>query len=75
MFAGSLFVDVSIQCEIFCAMAREDELAWTTLDEVTKAAKAFLDPVLKGDIDAMWSPETWTWGAPLYRSPRRRASG
>jgi hypothetical protein len=42
-------------------MAREDQLAWPTLDDVTKAAKAFLDPVLAGDLDAAWSPETWTW--------------
>ena len=27
------------------AMAREDQLHWTTLDDVTAAAKAFLDPV------------------------------
>ncbi len=41
-------------------MAREDQLAWTTLDEVTRAAKAFLDPVLAGDVDATWNPESWT---------------
>jgi hypothetical protein len=46
----------------YAAMAREDQLAWTTLDEVTKAAKAFLDPVLAGNLDAAWSPETWAWG-------------
>lgn len=45
----------------YAAMAREDQLAWPTLDEVTKAAKAFLDPVLAGDLDAAWSPERWTW--------------
>jgi hypothetical protein len=47
----------------YAAMAREDQLAWPTLDAVTKAAKAFLDPVLAGDLDAAWSPETWTWGS------------
>jgi hypothetical protein len=31
-----------------------------TLDEVTKAAKAFLDPVLAGNLDAVWSPANWT---------------
>jgi Nucleotidyl transferase AbiEii toxin, Type IV TA system len=46
----------------YTAMAREDQLAWTTLDEVTNAAKAFLDPVLAGGLDAAWSPGTWTWG-------------
>jgi hypothetical protein len=45
-------------------MAREDRLAWPTLDDVTKAARAFLDPVLAGDLDAAWSPDTWTWGSP-----------
>lgn len=48
----------------YAAMAREDQLTWPTLDEVTKAAKAFLDPVLAADLDAVWSPETWTWGRP-----------
>lgn len=48
----------------YAAMAREDRLAWATLEEVTKVAKAFLDPVLTGDLDAAWSPETWTWGRP-----------
>ena len=46
----------------YAALAREDELAWTTLDEVTKAATAFLDPVLAGNADTIWKPETWTWG-------------
>lgn len=29
-------------------MAREDHLTWPGLDDVTKAAQAFLDPVLAG---------------------------
>lgn len=45
----------------YAAMAREDQLAWPTLDQVTKAARAFLDPVLKGGLDGAWSPETWRW--------------
>jgi hypothetical protein len=51
----------------YAAMAREDRLVWPTLDDVTKAAKAFLDPVLAGDLDAAWSPDTWTWGRPRVR--------
>jgi Nucleotidyl transferase AbiEii toxin, Type IV TA system len=47
----------------YAAMAREDQLAWPTLDEVTKVAQAFLDPVLAGDLDAVWRPATWTWSA------------
>jgi hypothetical protein len=45
----------------YAAMARENQLAWATLDEVARAAKAFLDPVLAGNLDATWSPDTWTW--------------
>jgi len=48
----------------YAAMAREDQLAWPTLDKVTTAAKAFLDPVLTGNLDAAWNPGTWTWGKP-----------
>jgi len=43
------------------AMAREDHLVWATLDDVTKAAQSFLDPVLAGGLDATWEPSAWTW--------------
>ena len=46
----------------YSAMARADKLAWSTLDEVTRAAKAFLDPVLAGGADAVWDPDVWAWG-------------
>jgi hypothetical protein len=46
----------------YAAMAREDRLAWSTLDEITTAARAFMDPVLGGELDATWVPETWKWG-------------
>lgn len=45
----------------YATMAREDQLAWLTLDEVTKAAQSFLDPVLAGGLDATWEPESWSW--------------
>lgn len=45
----------------YTAMAREDELAWPTLDAVAKAAQAFMDPVLEGALDATWDPVAWTW--------------
>ena len=45
----------------YAAMARADQLAWLTLDDVTKAAQTFLDPVLARELDATWEPETWTW--------------
>lgn len=48
----------------YAAMAREDELAWPTLAEVTAAARAFLDPVLAGGLDATWSPGAWAWRRP-----------
>lgn len=43
------------------AMAREDQLSWATLEDVTKAAQAFLEPVLAGGLDATWEPTSWTW--------------
>lgn len=42
-------------------MAREDQLRWVTLGDVTGAAKAFLDPVLAGGLDARWLPSEWRW--------------
>jgi len=48
----------------YAAMAREDELAWLTLDEVTRAARRFLDPVLAGPLEATWEPLRWEWSGP-----------
>ena len=45
----------------YAAMAREDQLAWPTLPEVTRAAQVFLDPILAGGLDATWKPEDWRW--------------
>jgi len=45
----------------YAAMALEDQLAWPTLDQVTKAASDFLDPVLENPLDATWEPAAWTW--------------
>jgi hypothetical protein len=42
-------------------MARDDQLPWATLEEVTMAAQAFLDPVLSGTLDATWIPANWVW--------------
>ncbi len=47
----------------YAAMVREDNLAWSTLDEVTQAAKAFVDPVLAGELDTVWNPGDWMWSA------------
>ena len=45
----------------YAAMAREDQLPWTTLTDVTRAAQAFLDPVLAGGLAASWDPRSWRW--------------
>ena len=47
----------------FAAMAAENELQWASLAEVSKAAQAFLDPVLSSSLadTSEWSPTTWKW--------------
>jgi len=45
----------------YAAMAREDNLIWPTLDDVTRIAGAFLDPVLARRLDATWTPDRWIW--------------
>jgi len=45
----------------YARMAEEDELPWRTLDDVTVAAKAFLDPLLGGARIVRWEPASWTW--------------
>ncbi|HYH97286.1 hypothetical protein [Hyalangium sp.] len=42
-------------------MARDDKLEWPMLAEVMTAARAFLDPVLAGGLDAQWEPRQWAW--------------
>lgn len=42
-------------------MAREDHLEWHSLNDVTKAVQDFLDPLLKGDLNAAWNSLSWTW--------------
>lgn len=41
-------------------MAREHRLAWTSLDELLLAVRAFVDPVLDG-VEGRWDPEAWRW--------------
>ncbi|MCK9521522.1 MAG: nucleotidyl transferase AbiEii/AbiGii toxin family protein [Proteobacteria bacterium] len=51
----------------YAAMAREEQLVWATLADVTRAVQSFLNPVLAGGLDANWRPDTWSWnvsGAP-----------
>jgi hypothetical protein len=42
-------------------MAQENLLRWETLEAVTSAARAFLDPALAGNLRATWHPERWEW--------------
>lgn len=41
-------------------LARENELAWTTLEALMVAVGAFLNPVLAGDY-GVWQPAEWLW--------------
>jgi hypothetical protein len=45
----------------YAALAHEDQLVWLTLDDVTRAAQTFLDPILAGELVVRWDPTTWTW--------------
>jgi len=45
----------------YAAMAVEDGLPWPTIQDVTTAARAFLDPVLAAEHPALWDPGTWSW--------------
>src|SRR4029079_14379050 len=45
----------------YAAMVRADGLAWSTLADVTYAAKMFLDPVLAGELTATWDRAAWRW--------------
>jgi nucleotidyltransferase AbiEii toxin of type IV toxin-antitoxin system len=47
----------------YAAMAREDGLRWTTLNDVANAVRSFLEPLLARELDAVWEPERWTWRA------------
>ncbi|MDC0668484.1 nucleotidyl transferase AbiEii/AbiGii toxin family protein [Nannocystis radixulma] len=46
----------------YAALAREHELPWSTLAEVTAAVRAFFEPLLRGDgAAAGWDPAAWRW--------------
>lgn len=45
----------------YAAMARNDGLPWARLDDVFAAAAAFLDPVLRGEVDARWDAAVAGW--------------
>lgn len=44
------------------SMATSDGLIWPTLEEVHRAARAFLEPVLsKRQRSGRWTPQSWSW--------------
>lgn len=43
------------------AMARENDLAWPTLEQLTSVVAIFLNPVLSGSAH-VWHPARWNWG-------------
>jgi hypothetical protein len=45
----------------YAAFARAERLPWADLDAVSDAVHTFLDPLLAGDLDATWDPETWNF--------------
>ena len=45
---------------VYERMALVDELPWPTLDDVMRAARAFMDPVLADKVGT-WSPKAWAW--------------
>lgn len=45
----------------YSAMARENDLPWAELSDVTRAAASFLNAVLEPGLNAMWQPSTWSW--------------
>jgi hypothetical protein len=49
----------------YAAMAKGDELPWTTLADVTLAVSRFLNPVLSTGELGSWNPVSWAWsGSP-----------
>lgn len=53
--------------ETYARTARQDQLPWPTLAEVTAAARAFLDPLLADAVET-WVPEDWGWEPKLSAS-------
>jgi hypothetical protein len=43
-------------------MARENDLAWATIEQLTTAVTEFLNPVLAGR-HGTWHPAKWTWNS------------
>jgi hypothetical protein len=50
--------------EPYATLARTDGLRWTTLEDVTMAARSFLEPALSPAMSGTWSPASWAWTTP-----------
>jgi len=44
----------------YADMAQENDLPWSTLEEVFTRTSGFLDPVLRGE-EGTWDPSVWSW--------------
>ena len=47
--------------EPYAGMVSVDDLQWPDIDEVHRAAAAFLDPALSGKLTGNWDPAAWNW--------------
>lgn len=45
----------------YAQLARENDLAWSTLEQLTTVVTAFLDPILADDYSGNWNPARWVW--------------
>ena len=57
---ASVPVPPQIWSKPYIEMVRENELVWATLEELTTAVAAFLNPVLAGS-GGVWQPTAWSW--------------
>jgi Nucleotidyl transferase AbiEii toxin, Type IV TA system len=46
---------------VYARMAKLDGLRWPDIDALTNAVRAFLEPVLGGNLVASWNPDSWCW--------------
>jgi hypothetical protein len=46
---------------VYARMARNDDLRWRTLEELERAARAFVEPVLAAGSPGTWDPDAWRW--------------
>ena len=45
----------------YAQLAKENELAWATLAQLTTVVRAFIDPVLSDGYKGSWIPSEWAW--------------